>query len=203
MILARGKREKNANKEKVPMATTANDPKKTMSSIRALLEETQPGPADMVEFFRATREHIPQFGPLQPIERLELRAASVTDPLFVQASINTVGASRNIESLVGRSTVDLRRETDDAAQWTAVEDELRATLEGVAAANLVRRHRIGLTALQTYNTARQLVRSKEHAHLLPHVAEMKRLNRFGKKRAVKAPVTPTAPATVPPVPPQK
>jgi hypothetical protein len=78
----------------------------------------------------------------------------------------------------------------------------------VAAANLLRRHRIGLTALQTYQAARQLVRSDEHAHLLPLVAEMKRLNRFGKKRPVKAAApqpaaTPAPPATTPAASPQK
>ena len=75
------------------------------------------------------------------------------------------------------------QQTVDADRWTAVEDELRAMLNGVAAANLVRRHRIGLTALQTYNICRQLVRQKEHAALLPPVQGMKRLNKFGKKHA--------------------
>jgi hypothetical protein len=76
-------------------------------------------------------------------------------------------------SMIGRTAEELRQETEEEARWTAVEDELRTTLSGVAAANLVRRHRIGLRALQTYNTAQQLVRSKEHAYLLPFVAEMK------------------------------
>lgn len=173
------------------MVPTA-DTKKMISSVRALLEESPPRAGDIVELFRTAREYIPKFGPLDAGERLELRAASVTDPLFVQASINTVGASKNMESMIGRTAAELRLETDEAAQWTAVEDEVRVILEGVAAANLVRRHRIGLTALQTYSAARQLVRAKEHANLLPHVAEMKRLNRFGKKRLVKTAIAPAA-----------
>jgi hypothetical protein len=182
------------------MTTLPNDPHKTISSIKALLEESAPGPADLVSVFRTARPHIPNFGPIPLEERLQLRTIAFTDPAFIQASINTVGASPNIESLIGRSATDLRRETDEAAQWTALEDEARATLEGIAAANLARRYRIGLAALQTYTTARQLVRSKEHAHLLPYVAEMKRLNRFGKKRAVKATAPPVTTAPAPSVP---
>ncbi|MEA2490534.1 MAG: hypothetical protein QOH21_2326 [Acidobacteriota bacterium] len=178
-----------------------------VSSIKALLAEAPAGPGELVEVFRLTGQHVPEFGSLDLGAKLALGPASATDPLFIQASINTVGASKNMESLLGRTAEELRLETEEAARWTAVEDELRTTLSGVAAANLVRRHRIGLTALQTYNTARQLVRSKEHAHLIPFVAEMKRLNRFGKKRPVKAALPPkpvTAPATAPPpVTPQK
>jgi len=51
-------------------------------------------------------------------------------------------------------------------------------LRGVAAANLSRRHRVGLITLQTYSISRQLVRKKAHADLLPHVDGMRRLNKF-------------------------
>lgn len=180
------------------MDTSAKDSKIALRNIKALLEEAAPGPEDLVEIFRAVVPHIPRFGPLSEEDMSRLRTISHTDPAFVQASINTVGASSNMESLIGRTSDDLRRETDEASRWTAVEDAVRALLHGIAAANMLRRHRIGLTALQTYNAARQLVRSKEHAHLLPHVAEMKRLNRFGKKRPVKAAVPAEAVPAVPP-----
>jgi hypothetical protein len=81
----------------------------------------------------------------------------------------------------------LWQDTDDSTRWTAVEDELRALLKGVAAGNLTRRHRLGLTALQVYSICRQLVRKPEHADLLPHVAEMRRHNRFGRKRRSEQP----------------
>ena len=72
-------------------------------------------------------------------------------------------------------------------------------LEGVSAAILARRYRIGLATLQAYSIARQLVRKKENADLLPHVENMRRTNRFGRKRPVAsaAPETP-APAPTPP-----
>jgi hypothetical protein len=105
----------------------------------------------------------------------------------VQAAINSLGASDGVQNVLGVTPSEVQRETEDAARWTAVEDELRAMLSGVAAANLIRRHRIGLVTLQTYNICCQLVRKKEHANLMPHVETMKRLNKFGRKRAKTAP----------------
>jgi hypothetical protein len=58
--------------------------------------------------------------------------------------------------------------------------------KGVAAANLSRRYRLGITALQTYAIARQLVRQSEHADLMPHVEAMKRASKFGRRRRAQA-----------------
>jgi hypothetical protein len=168
------------------MANPTGSSSSTAETIRNLLAQAPPGPEEIVDVFRVIREYIPDFGLMAESDLVQLRGAAFLDPLFVQASINTVGASPSVANLIGRPSEVLRQETVDAGRWTAVEDELRVTLKGVAAANLVRRHRIGLAALQTYNVARQLVRSKTHAHLLPHVAEMKRLNRFGKKHPSRA-----------------
>src|SRR4029078_11473471 len=101
---------------------------------------------------------------------------------------------------VGRTPADLRQDEVEITRWTAVEDELKAMLKGVSAANLIRRHRLGLAALQAYNISQQLVRHPDHADLLPHVEGMKRLNKFGRRRA-KAPVEP--PPVEPPVAPQR
>jgi hypothetical protein len=79
---------------------------------------------------------------------------------------------------------ELRQENSRLAAWAALEEELAATLKGVASANLIRRHRLGLAALQAYGVTRMLVRKDEHANLLPHFEAMRRANRFGKKRKV-------------------
>jgi hypothetical protein len=77
---------------------------------------------------------------------------------FVNASINAVGASAVVANAVGSTPEALRQEAADTARWTAVEDELRAMLKGVAETNLARRHRVGLTSLQAYGISRMLVR---------------------------------------------
>jgi hypothetical protein len=139
-------------------------------------------PEVLVAELRAYRQRIPEYTQLTPVSSKILRSAAAANIHFVHASINAVGTSSYVQGALGTTDETLWKEADDSARWTAVEDELRALLQGVAAGNLTRRHRLGLTALQVYSISRQLVRKPEHSNLLPHVAEMRRHNRFGRKR---------------------
>jgi cation transport regulator ChaB len=113
---------------------------------------------------------------------------------FVYAAINAAGASDVVQNALGRTDEDLRQETDAAVRWSAVADELRALLQSVVMANTVRRQRIGLAALQTYKICQQLAREDgQAARLGTHIAEMKKLNRFGRRRTPVAPPPATAP----------
>jgi hypothetical protein len=139
-------------------------------------------PEVLVAELRAYRERIPEYTQLTTLSSKILRSAAAANIHFVHASISAVGTSSYVQGALGTSDDMLWKDADESARWTAVEDELRALLQGVAAANLVRRHRLGLTALQVYSISRQLVRKPEHSNLLPHVAEMRRQNRYGRKR---------------------
>lgn len=154
-------------------------------------------PEALVEQLRVLRSQVPEYTHLPTSDARILRRAANASPELVQASINTVGASPELVGVVGRTSDDLQSETEQASRWTAAEDELRTFLQGVSATNLVRKHRIGLTALQVYSMTRQLVRQKEHAALLPHLELMKQANKFGKKRKVAAPAPPAAPVPTP------
>ena len=57
---------------------------------------------------------------------------------------------------------------EDSNRWTAVEDELRTMLNGVAGANLIRRQRVELIAARAYCIGTQLARDPAHAVLVPH-----------------------------------
>ena len=92
---------------------------------------------------------------------------------------------------------------DDANRWTAVEDELRTMLKGVAGANLIRRQRIALIAAQAFTIGSQLARDPAYAVLVPHVQEIKRLKSFTRRKKAQAPGSPPtspAPGTPSPVP---
>ena len=157
-------------------------------------------PEALVEQLRAIREQIPAYSHMTAADANTLRSAANVDRKFLQATINTVGASPAVQSALGRTPEVLQEEAADMERWTALEDQLRAMLQGVIAANLTRRHRMGITALQTYSFSRQLVRQPEHLNLLPHVQEMKRLNRTGRRsKAVQAPEVKANPQS-PPVP---
>jgi len=139
-------------------------------------------PDEVVQQLRALREQIPEFVVLPRSDTASMTRAASVGGAFVQASINAVGASDALRVAVGKTAEELRQETELAARWGAVVDELDALRAGASAAATVRRHRIGLTALQTYRMSQQLVRTKEHAHLLPHVEVMRRRAKLTKRR---------------------
>jgi hypothetical protein len=156
--------------------------------VKIMADNNTIQPEAMVEQLRALRQQIPEYAPLTAANAKSLRAAAAANAGFVNASINAVGASAVVANAVGSTPEALRQEAADTARWTAVEDELRAMLKGVAETNLARRHRVGLTSLQAYGISRMLVRKPEHATLLAHVAEMKRSYRLSRK--TKAPAEP-------------
>ena len=156
--------------------------------------DTQPvNPDELVETLRALRQRIPGYVQLPIPDAKSARVVANLDPQFRQAAINAVGASAVVAQAVGLTAEELRQMNDDADHWSAVADELRAMLQGVIAGILTRRHRVGLASLQTYKITGQLVRHEDHSDLLPHLHEMKRLNRFGRRRR-------KTPAEPPPAP---
>ncbi len=84
----------------------------------------------------------------------------------------------------------MRQLVEEANRWTAVEDELRAMLKGVAGANLIRRQRVGLLSVQAYVISQQLARDPSNAGLLSHVEEIKRVRGLARRRKKPAPQTP-------------
>ena len=156
-------------------------------------------PEQIVEQLRILRQHIPNFGPLAATDAALIRRAAHVHDDMLRAATNTVGASPFVAGALGKDAEAMRNERTDVSRWSAVEDELWTMYKGVGASNLTRRHQLGLAALQTYFIARQLVRQREHADLLPHVAEMRRVNKFGPKRRPQ----PAEPPVIPPADPVK
>lgn len=137
-------------------------------------------PEQIVQLLRDVRTQmsLPDPAPVPGILRRRLGHVNAD---FVVAAINAIGATAAVEAVLGCSAEELRQETDASVRWSAVADELRALLQSVLVANALRRQRIGLAALQTYKICQQLVREDGQAlRLGAHVAEMKRLNRFGR-----------------------
>jgi len=157
-------------------------------------------PEVVVEQLRALRAQLGEVTPLTRSERQLLRRRAKTSNPVLQASINMIGALDQVSLAVAQPADGVRRLDDEANRWTAVEDELRAMLEGVAGANLVRRQRIALIAGQAYNIGTQLARDPANAVLRPHVEEIKRLKRFARRKkageATQSP--PPAPSSVTP-----
>ena len=156
-------------------------------------------PEDVVTQLRGLRQQIVEVTPLTKQQRNALRAHAATPNSVVQASINAIGASDNVQQALGQPADDVRQMAEEANRWTAVEDELRAMLKGIAGATLIRRQRVGLLSVQAYVISQQLARDPDNAILLPHVQEIKRVRGLARRKKKPAPQTPEPlPAPAPP-----
>ncbi|HKS21288.1 MAG TPA: hypothetical protein VJZ76_00710 [Thermoanaerobaculia bacterium] len=150
-------------------------------------------PEAVVGQLRALRGQIGEVTPLSVAERKALRSRAQTTNAVLQASINVIGASDKVSQAVDQPADAVRSLYDEANRWTAVEDELRTMLHGIAGANLVRRERLALIATRAYKLGTELARDPANALLLPHVEEIKRLRRTSRrKKAASAPQTGTS-----------
>ena len=159
-----------------------------------------PTPESIVEQLRAVSSQIPEATPLTPVQRetVRSRARTAKNGEILQTSISMIGATDLIANTVGLEAPKVRELCDEWNRWSSVEDELRAMLNGVSSANLVRQQRLSAIAETAYGVGVQLTRSPEHAALLPHVQEIKRLKKLERRK--KPATTPQAPAPqTPPV----
>src|SRR5258708_7689077 len=113
----------------------------TTNTAPAAAQDTAAGTPDaIVQQLRTIRAQIPEYTQLAIPDAQAIHRAAYLNADFVDAAINAVGASDVIQAAVGVTDAGLRAQNEEAGRWSAVEDELRAMLKGVAGANLVRRH---------------------------------------------------------------
>ena len=95
----------------------------------------------IVEQLRAISSQIPEAVPLTPDQRETVRNHSRTakNGEILQTTISMVGTTDAISAAVGHDADGVRQLCDNSNRWAVVEDELRALLNGVSSANLVRR----------------------------------------------------------------
>jgi hypothetical protein len=161
-------------------------------------------PEAVVEQLRALRDQLPEISPLTPQQRKKLRKAAQITPEVLQASISVIGASEDVSSAIKQPVGDVHGLQDETNRWNAVEDELKALLNGVSGANLERRHRLALIAAQAYGIGTQLAKDPANVLLVPHVQEVKRLKKSAnrKKKPQPTPETPV-PASTPAASPEQ
>lgn len=138
---------------------------------------------EAIELLRIVRTRIDEIAPLsteqrkQTLQRLRNHPASV-----VEASINVIGVLDNVSHAIGQPLDDVRQLQDESIRWEAVADEARALLKGLEGANLLRRERLTVLAMQAYTIGTQLAKDPAKAALLPHVEEVKRLKAISRRR---------------------
>jgi hypothetical protein len=178
---------------------------RVVNSKTASAAETEPrvklDPEAIVEQIRLLRSQMEEVTPLTPAQRRILREQSRKQSDAVLAgTINVLGALDNVALAIGLHPEEVRQLQADWNRWSAVGGELRALLNGVDGANLVRRQRLALISAQAYSIGTQLARDPANSVLVPHIQEVKRLKSFSKRRkTAESPQSPTPkPAPAPP-----
>lgn len=155
-------------------------------------------PEAIVEQIKSLRSQMEAVTPLTPAQKRLLRGQMKRQSdAIVASSINMIGALDNVALAIGQKPDDVRRLQVDWNRWTAVADELRALLNGVEGANLVRRQRLALVSAQAYSIGTQLARDPANSVLVPHVQEVKRLKRFSNRKKTAADPQTPAPKPAP------
>src|SRR6202140_1344006 len=175
------------------MSTNSSNPQEVPTPTPALT------PEQVVAQLRALQAQLGEITPLTAEQRKTLRQQSRMSETVVQASLNVLGAADIITQAVGQPVEEVQSMVDEANRWRAVEGELRATLNGVSGTNLIRRQQIALVAVRAFLIGKQLARSPEHASLVPHLDEVKRLRSITRRKKRVA-TTPVPPAPVPTAP---
>ena len=173
----------NPNQIETPAAAVENPPAATNLT-----------PETVVEQLRTLRSQIAEVSPLTPAQKRALGRPNMSGDVL-QAAINVVDVDEAIEHAVGQPAAELRDLYHETNRWTAVEDELRSLLNGVAGANRIRRQRVTLLGERAYAVSVQLARDPDHAVVVPHVQEIKRLKRLARRRKAQTPDTTPAPGT--------
>jgi len=176
------------------MTPTTTSPAADAPQTQTLTPET------IVEQLRAISAQVPEAVPLTPDQRNTVRnhARTAKNGEILQTTISLVGTTDVISNAVGSDADGVRQLCDDSNRWSVVEDELRSLLNGISSANLVRRQQLAAIADTAYGVGLQLVRNPEHAALVPHVLEIKRLRGFSRRKKATTPETPVPNAPVTP-----
>ena len=124
-----------------------------------------------------------ELSPLTNVQRraIKQRGKRQTNDVL-QSSINIIGVADVISLAVGLPADQVRQMCDESNRWTAVADELRALLNGVEGANLVRQQRLAEIANRAYTIGTSLAGDPAYAELLSHVQETKRLKKLARRK---------------------
>ena len=143
-------------------------------------EETTPAtlaePDMLVKGLRYLQERIPDFTQLSVQEKRSHARAANLDPEFVEMGLHAAVVWRDTKKFVKRSGDDLREEQEEIRRWDEVIRELRAVIDGVEAANVKRKHRLGKAILLIYRMLAIYVDrgGPEDAYMRPYFENMKR-----------------------------
>jgi hypothetical protein len=170
-------------------------------STQAAAETPQPvnalTPEGAVEQLKALVAQIPEIPQLTPQQRELVRRGGYLPLEQLQAAINVVGASELIAQAVDLPVEEVRQLLGDMNRWEALANAMKGAFKAINDANLVRRQRATLIAIQAYGVAQLLAKSAKNADIVPHIEGMKRLKAKRRKGTATPEPVPAPAETVP------
>ena len=163
---------------------TVNPPTTTTQAVDTPQPPTKITPEAVFAQLRTLHEQInDELAPLTSDQRrtIKQRGKRQTNEI-VQSSINMIGVADVISQAVGLPADQVRQMCDESNRWTAVADELRALLNGVEGANLVRQQQLADIAARAYTIGTSLATDPANVALVPHVQETKRLKKLARRK---------------------
>jgi hypothetical protein len=146
------------------------------------MTKTTLDPQEVIDQLRVIRDQLPAIAPMTAAQRKVIRDSGRLPEEIVHLSLGLIGESTTIAGALGREAEDVRELINERDRWTGPISELRALLNGIEGANLIRRHTIATVAWRAYMLALQLAKSPEHAHLLATIEEIKRLKSYARRK---------------------
>jgi hypothetical protein len=155
-----------------PAPTPSNGVAIEKTSLPALVDAEM-----LVLGLRYLQQLIPGFVQLSIAKERSMARAAYLDPEFMEAGMHVAGIWDRAEAIIGRDPGELRRDAEESRRWDDAIRELRAFTNGIADANLARKHRLGKNILDIYFMLGNLIRraGPESVLLRPYYDEMKRL----------------------------
>ena len=166
------------------------------TELLGLVHTTPPPPAEpdlLVEGLRHLQQRIPEFTHLSLEDKRAYARAASLDPEFIESGLHAAAVWRHTEKFVNRTGDELRQEHEETRRWDEVIREMRALTDGIEAANVKRKHRLGSAILMIYRVlTTTLHRSHpEDAYMRPYYENMKRAylrtRRFRRRTKAEAP----------------
>lgn len=133
-------------------------------------------PEMLVKGLRDLQQRIPEFTQLSVEEKRAHARAANLDPEFIETGLHAADVWHHTERFVKRSGRELREEHEETRRWDEVIREMRAITDGIEAANIKRKHRLGTAILQIYRFLGIFAKrgGPEDAYMRPYYENMKR-----------------------------
>jgi hypothetical protein len=158
-------------------ATIAKAEEAVMPPDRLAVEKAAPPelvePETLALGLRYVQQRIPGFTQLSLTQKQSMARTAYLDPAFVEVGVHIAGVWNYVRQIIQRGGEELGVDAETVRRWDVVIRELRALTNGIAGANLVRKHRLGKDVLKIYGVLGSLLRlpGAEDA-LRPYYEEM-------------------------------